>query len=362
MDLNSSDSDSDSEDTETLALVPRPCATPGAASAPPRKAPSLAVAHVAATPTALPPGWKRCNSSKRYRGPGGLISTSVAAAHQLAGDAQFSTPGSRGGRPDEAPRQRVEKRPLPPRVLPSDEGATISEEEAASLPLLEQWRLNEQGSCEGRVHGRSGYRPGSLMETSEVVATARVTTAVRGVAGGAGAVVVTTASGSRYVLGAPAAEEAAVTRASPPPGLGPPQRVLRASRAEEAAAAEGAAGVQGVALVRASTRELVRTPPPPPTSSASPSSPVRATRSACRASPPASRLLCRFPPSLPAFSFPPPPASRPVPPPASRARFPPTLLPPAFSTAQLPPSPAGERRLRGARHAPGQPRHAPCQP
>ena len=101
MDLNSSDSDSDSEDTETLALVPRPCATPGAASALPRKAPSLAVAHVAATPTALPPGWKRCNSSKRYRGPGGLTSTSVAAAHQLAGDAQFSTPGSRGGRPDE---------------------------------------------------------------------------------------------------------------------------------------------------------------------------------------------------------------------------------------------------------------------
>lgn len=384
---------------ETLALVPRPCATPGAASAPPRKAPSLSVAHVASTPTALPPGWKRCNSSKRYRGPGGLTSTSVAAAYQLAGDAQFSTPGSRGGRPDEAPRQRVEKRPLPPRALPSDGGATISEEEAASLPLLEQWRLNEQGSCEGRVHGRSGYRPGSLMETSEVVATARVATAVRsvagcvaggavdgaaggaaggaasgtvgGVVGGAGAVVVRTASGSRYVLGAPAAEEAAVTRASPPPGLGPPQRVLRAPRAEEVAAAEGAAGAQGLALVRASTRELVRTQPPPPTSSASPSSFVWATRSARRASPPTSRLLCRLPPPLPlaAFSsrllFPAHPAFRPVPPPASRARFPPTLPPPTFSTAQLPPPPPGERRLRGARHAPCQPRRCqprPCEP
>ena len=175
MDLNSSDSDSEPEDTGTLALVPRPCATPCAASALPRKAPIA----VASTPTALPPGWKRCNnSSKRYRGPGGLTSSSVAAAFQLAGAAQFSTPGSRV--PDDAPRKRLEKRPLPPRSLPSAEGAMISEEEAASLPLLEQWRLNDQGSCEGRVHGRSGYRPGSLMETSEVVATARVTTAARG--------------------------------------------------------------------------------------------------------------------------------------------------------------------------------------
>ena len=120
------------------------------------------------TPTALPPGWKRCNnSSKRYRGPGGLTCSSVAAAFQLAGAAQFSTPGSRV--PDDAPRKRLEKRPLPPRSLPSAEGAMISEEEAASLPLLEQWRLNDQGSCEGRVHGRSGYRPGSLMETSEAL-------------------------------------------------------------------------------------------------------------------------------------------------------------------------------------------------
>jgi hypothetical protein len=175
---------------------------------------------------ALPPGWKRCNSSsKRYRGPGGLTSSSVAAAFQLAGEAQFSTPATRG--PDDAPRKRLEKRPLSPRSLPSDEGATLSEEEAASLPLLEQWRLNEQGSCEGRVHGRSGYRPGSLMETSEVVATARVSPATSGgglasgaavgTAGGAGAVVVTTASGSRYVLGAPAVE---ARGRPPPPGLG----------------------------------------------------------------------------------------------------------------------------------------------
>ena len=52
MDLNSSDSDSDPEDTGKLALVPR--TTPCAASAPPRPA---------ASSTALPPGWKRCNSS-----------------------------------------------------------------------------------------------------------------------------------------------------------------------------------------------------------------------------------------------------------------------------------------------------------
>ena len=56
MDLNSSDSDSDPEDTGKLALVPR--ATPCAASAPPRPA---------AASTALPPGWKRCNSSSNHR-------------------------------------------------------------------------------------------------------------------------------------------------------------------------------------------------------------------------------------------------------------------------------------------------------
>ena len=122
MDLNSSDSDSESEDTATLALVPRSCATPDAAFAPPHLA-------VASTPMALPPGWKRCkSSSKRYRGPGGLTSSSVAAAFQLAGEAQFSTPATRG--PDDAPRKRLEKRPLSPRSLPSDEGATLSEEEA----------------------------------------------------------------------------------------------------------------------------------------------------------------------------------------------------------------------------------------
>ena len=73
--------------------------------------------------------------------------SSVAAAFVPAGRSgavllQFSTPGSRV--PDDAPRKRLEKRPLPPRSLPSAEGAMLSEEqEAASLPLLEQWRLND---------------------------------------------------------------------------------------------------------------------------------------------------------------------------------------------------------------------------
>ena len=67
---------------------------------------------------------------------------------------------------------------ISPKAIPSVKG----------IPVLSNWRLNENGSVTGEITGARGYRNGEEVTTSPLLNDA------------IGGAVVTSASGSRYFL------------------------------------------------------------------------------------------------------------------------------------------------------------------
>ena len=73
----------------------------------------------------------------------------------------------------------------------------------SATPRLEGWKFREDGSLDGFVFGKAGYRDGEPMTTSEVPESGRFPDHV------------VTASGSTYVLGAPRGEYVPPREAAP---------------------------------------------------------------------------------------------------------------------------------------------------